>query len=157
MNRAFHRLRHQAADGDFFPGRSDIAGGDPIIWTRNDWDRELMNGSMGRLHSVIDGIGHATLDGRPHELTEADAEMIELAYAISVHKAQGSQWPRVIVPVFPSRLLDRTLLYTAITRATEQVVLVGDAKALATAIIDTPTALLRSVGLHERIHTLLPR
>ena len=157
MNRAFHRVRQQATGGDFFPGRTDIAGGDPIIWTRNDWDRELMNGSMGRLHSVIDGIGHATLDGQPHELTEADAEMIELAYAISVHKAQGSQWPRVIVPVFPSRLLDRTLLYTAITRATEQVVLVGDAKALATAIKDAPKASLRSVGLHKRIHTLLSR
>jgi exodeoxyribonuclease V alpha subunit len=155
MNRAFHRARHQATGGDFFPGRTDIAGGDPIIWTRNDWDRELMNGSMGRLHSVIDGIGHATLDGKPHELTEVDAEMIELAYAISVHKAQGSQWPRVIVPIFPSRLLDRTLLYTAITRATEQVVLVGNAKALAAAIKDAPRALLRSVGLGERLRVSL--
>ena len=156
MNRAFHRARLAASDGDFFPGRADIAEGDPILWVRNDWDRELMNGSMGRLHSVIDGVGHATLDGKPYELTEADAEMIELAYAISVHKAQGSQWPRVIIPVFPSRLLDRTLLYTAVTRAAEQVILVGDRQTLLRAVEEPPRSILRTVGLGMRLKASLP-
>lgn len=155
INRAFHRARLAASEGDFFPGRTDIAEGDPILWNRNDWDRELMNGSMGRLHSVIDGIGHATLDARPFELSESDAGMIELAYAISVHKAQGSQWPRVIIPVFASRLLDRTLLYTAITRAAEQVILVGDPETFRRAITDPPRSLHRSVGLWKRLSVRL--
>lgn len=151
INRHFHALRRRATDGALFPGRSDIAEGDPIIWTRNDWDRELMNGSMGRVQSVIDGIAHVTLDGRSFELGAEDAENVELAYAISVHKAQGSQWRRVIIPIFPSRLLDRTLVYTAITRATEQVILLGDELALASAIKSAPSSTARSIGLDKRL------
>ncbi|WP_330647112.1 AAA family ATPase (plasmid) [Thioclava litoralis] len=151
INRHFHELRRRAKDGALFPGRSDIAEGDPIIWTRNDWDRDLMNGSMGRVQSVIDGIAHVTLDGKPFELDAADAGNLDPAYAISVHKAQGSQWRRVIIPVFPSRLLDRTLIYTAITRATDQVIMLGDRCALAGAIANMPASTARSVGLHERL------
>lgn len=151
INRHFHALRRQVSDGTLFPGRTDIAEGDPILWTRNDWDRELMNGSMGRVQSVIDGIAHVTLDGRSFELRAEDAENVELAYAISVHKAQGSQWRRVIIPIFPSRLLDRTLVYTAITRATEQVILLGDELALASAIKSAPSATARSIGLDKRL------
>lgn len=152
INRHFHSARQSARNAEPFPGRDDIAGGDPIIWTKNDWDRELMNGSMGRLHSVADGIAHATLDGKAFDLTAADAERVALAYAISVHKAQGSQWRRVIVPVFSSKLLDRTLLYTAITRATEQVILVGDMIALEQAVTRAPKSLERSIGLGQRLN-----
>lgn len=152
VNHHFHAIRNSLSNAAYFPGRIDMAGGDPVIWTQNDWDRELMNGSMGRIHSVIDGIAHATMDGKPFEFTAADAPFLDLAYAISVHKAQGSQWPRIIVPVFPSRLLDRTLLYTAVTRATEQVVLVGDPQAFRRAIEDEPRSLMRTVGLEKRLH-----
>ena len=155
INRHFHRVRQSALGGEFFPGRNDIAGGDPIIWTQNDWDRGLMNGSMGRLHSVIDGVAHATLDGKPFELGPQDAKFLELSYAVSVHKAQGSQWRRVIVPVFTSRLLDRTLLYTALTRASEQVILVGDPRALRESISAAPRSLQRRVGLQLRLDARL--
>lgn len=155
INRHFHRARQTGRSGDHFPGVENLAGGDPIIWTQNDWDRELMNGSMGRLHSVIDGIGHAILDGRAIDLTEADGSYLALAYAISVHKAQGSQWRRVIVPVFKSRLMDRTLLYTAITRAAEQVILIGDHSALRDAIESKPFSLQRSVGFKLRLQEAL--
>lgn len=151
INRHFHRMRQAGRNGDYFPGLQDMAGGDPIIWTQNDWERELMNGSMGRLHSVTDGIAHATLDGRAIDLTEADGGCLALAYAISVHKAQGSQWRRVIVPVFRSRLLDRTLLYTAITRASEQVILVGDFDHFRKAVEGEPSSLRRSVGFGIRL------
>ena len=56
----------------------------------------------------------------------ARLEDMDIAYAITTHKAQGSQFPRVVIPVYRSRILDRTLLYTAVTRAQLQVVLVGD-------------------------------
>lgn len=80
INRHFHRVRQTGRSGDHFPSAENLAGGNPIIWTQNDWDRDLMNGSMGRLHSVIDGIGHAILDGRAIDLTEADGSYLALAY-----------------------------------------------------------------------------
>jgi exodeoxyribonuclease V alpha subunit len=72
---------------------------------------------------------------------------VELGYAITVHKAQGSQWPRVIIPVSASKLLDRTLLYTAVTRAQVQVILVGDAKTARRAVQAPPKAQGRNVAL----------
>jgi hypothetical protein len=61
-----------------------------------------------------------------------------LAYAITTHKAQGSQFPRVVIPVYRSRILDRTLLYTAVTRAQLQVVLAGDRDTYKMAIRNSP-------------------
>jgi exodeoxyribonuclease V alpha subunit len=72
---------------------------------------------------------------------------LELAYAITVHKSQGSQFQRVIIPVRRSRLLDRNLLYTAITRAQTQVILVGDMAAAKAAVEAPPHASLRQVAL----------
>jgi len=71
---------------------------------------------------------------------------VDLAYAITVHKAQGSQFKRVIVPVTRSRLLDRTLIYTALTRGIEQVVFIGDRNTFDRAIIATPQSQERQVG-----------
>lgn len=80
------------------------------------------------------------LDGGRHEVPEEDFYRLELAYAITVHKAQGSQFDRVIVPVFESLLLDRTLIYTAMTRGVEQVVFIGDGRAFEAAVAAAPSA-----------------
>ncbi|GAB7544443.1 ATP-binding domain-containing protein [Cupriavidus sp. 8B] len=74
-------------------------------------------------------------------------EDIELGFAITIHKAQGSQWQRVIIPITKSRLLDRTLLYTAITRAQTQVILVGNVEAARSAVLAPPKARSRKVAL----------
>lgn len=132
INRAFHQAR--AGDRPRFPGRSDIAVGDPVIFMKNDDTLDLQNGSMGRLIDVQNSTAVVRFDDRDVELTVAHAQMIDLAYAISVHKAQGSSWPRLILPVYRSRLLDRTLVYTAVTRAQSQVVLIGDRHALQRAL-----------------------
>ncbi len=110
--------------------------GDPVLCTRNDWEQDLQNGSLGTLLSVEPPssdpspdrmVAHIRWDdGRVRELTADFQPHIAQAYAITVHKAQGSQFRRVIIPIHRSRLLDRTLLYTAVTRAEEQVILVGD-------------------------------
>ncbi len=93
----------------------------------NDYDRDLFNGSLGRIRRVLSerseaGTVHALqcdFDGVVHRFDEGSLDRLEIAHAITVHKAQGSQFQRVIIPVLPSLLLDRTLVYTALTRAVD--------------------------------------
>ena len=128
-----------------------FAEGEPLIFLENDYKRGLWNGSLGLLTSIgqtPEGVDvlNCTFEGEAHELTETDLPRVQLAHAITIHKAQGSQFSRVIVPVVGSRLLDRQLLYTALTRATRQVVFVGDQDAFAAAIKAVPRAQERMVG-----------
>lgn len=153
INRRFHKLRIEARSlrTRFMHFRDDIAEGDPIIWTKNDFKRGLMNGSLGRLMRVFHNGAEAVIDGQTVLLSPTDGQFLDPAYAISVHKSQGSQWPVVIVPVFRSMILDRNLIYTAITRASEKVVLVGDPLAFASAVKAQPRALCREITLSRRL------
>jgi len=120
-----------------------------VIWTRNDVERGLTNGSMGRvLHIGSDRIT-AVLDGDMHELEPADGAFRQLACAVCVHKAQGSQWERVVVPVFWSRILDRSLICTALARARQQVIFLAGRKALEDAVRCPPAADRRDVGFGD--------
>ncbi|MBE4471432.1 ATP-binding domain-containing protein [Vibrio parahaemolyticus] len=83
------------------------------------------------------------------ELPQEVIEKLRLAYAITVHKAQGSQFKRVIFAAVDGRNLDRTLVYTAITRASQHVVVMGDIDAVREAIMRPPSATHRLVGLGE--------
>ena len=128
----------------------DLAEGEPIIYLVNDYGKGLWNGSLGRIDRVMSSAeGRAmvcSLDGVSHELREEDFQHVDLAYAITGHKAQGSQFKRVAVPLTRSRLLDRTLIYTALTRGIEQVVFIGDRNAFDQAIIAAPHSQERQVG-----------
>jgi len=133
--------------------------GDVVLCTRNIWDKALQNGSLGKVIRVeappFETPGEAAAviawiewdDGVLRALTEDMLEDIELGRAVTVHKAQGLQWPRIIVPITDSRLLDRTLLYTAITRAQIQVLLVGNMEAARRAVLAPPKAHTRKVAL----------
>ena len=137
--------------------------GDPVLCTRNMWDRGLQNGSLGTIVEIEDvpylltdddgaEAGHALAwvlwdDGVRRPVIEAMLDDLELGYAITVHKAQGSQWPRVIVPLTGHRLLDRTLIYTALTRAQTQVLIVGDEAAAKAAVEREPRVQARQVAL----------
>ena len=144
--------------------------GDLLLYTRNDWQRDLQNGLLGRLVEVFDSpqvvrwddagveaIGWAKWEGRRAPLLESDVEWLEYGYAISIHKSQGSQFKRVIVPITKSRLLDRTLLYTAVTRAQEQVILVGNISAMEQAVVAPPMAHQRRVSLPQMLERSLGR
>jgi exodeoxyribonuclease V alpha subunit len=152
LNAAFHRL---VADGRVTVSKWGFAEGEPVIHLVNDYDRDLFNGSLGCIRRITSErspagtLNHAIecdFDGVIHRFAEGSLDRIELAHAITVHKAQGSQFQRVVIPVLPSRLLDRTLVYTALTRAIDQVVLIGDRAALAAAIIAPPRSQQRRVG-----------
>lgn len=139
------------------PQGSGLRVGDPVICLRNDWEIDLQNGSLGVLVSVEPAasgkapgsrIGSILWDdGRTLDLTTDLLAHLELAYAITIHKAQGSGFGRVIIPVRHSKLLDRTLLYTAVTRAEQQVILVGDVHAAKTAVLAPRHSERRHVAL----------
>lgn len=122
--------------------------GEPVIFERNDYRRGLFNGSLGRVTRVDMASGglHAEFDG--DELLFERAELIDLslAYALTCHRAQGSQAERVIVALTPCQLLDPSWLYTAVTRAERQVVIVGSRKTLTRALGARWAAEERKVG-----------
>lgn len=143
INTYFHRYNAH--------GRSRLrrfAVGDPVIWTKNDYERGLWNGSMGHVLAVDGDRLTARLDGQTYEFVAEDlSDQIDLAYAISTHKAQGSQWGTIVVPLVSSRLFDRALLYTALTRAESRVILVGDPRLLERTVTQPPASLARDVAL----------
>ena len=125
-------------DGAPIPGTA-LRVGDRVIQTRNDHERELMNGELGVLahHDVArETVTFAGDDGRRLALGVDELGTLRLAYAISVHKSQGSQAPAVVVPVFSGHqiMLTRNLLYTAVTRAEQVCVVVSQPAALRTAL-----------------------
>lgn len=126
--------------------------GDPVIVTRNSYELGLFNGELGELIGVAGHLAIFRFGKTVHELN--DEQMVEagigLAYGITVHKAQGSEFDRVVVPVSPSRGLDRSLIYTAITRAKKQVVFIGFKGAFDKAVEDEPKVASVSVGFDLR-------
>ena len=108
---------------------------DRVIQTRNSYELELMNGELGVFvsHDAQRGtVLMAADDGRRLHVPVRELSSFQLAYATSVHKAQGSQVPVVVVPLFGGHrmMLTRNLLYTAVTRAERATVLVGEPAAL---------------------------
>lgn len=154
MNRAFQFARMQA---ESIPEDSTLFGvfgqqfviGDPVVYTRNLYREGLCNGMLGRVVGLDQSTRQLTIRFDDGELREIGADQladVQLAYALSCHKAQGSSARRVVVPVYRSRVLDRAWVYTAITRAEETCILVGDPQVLAQAIIDPPHASRRLHG-----------
>jgi len=112
--------------------------GDKLMQTQNNYDKEVFNGDIGFLFA-IDNVDHTlTVDfeGRAVTYDWSEADQLVLAYAISVHKAQGSEFPAVVIPMVTQHymMLQRNLLYTAVTRAQKLCVLVGSKRAIAIAV-----------------------
>jgi len=124
-------------------GNARFCIGDKVMQIRNNYDKSVFNGDVGRIQSISQEDRELVIDfeGRrlPYDFTELDE--VVLAYAVSVHKSQGSEYPAVIVPVVTQHyiLLQRNLIYTAVTRGRQLVVLVGTKKALAIGIKNNKT------------------
>ncbi len=117
---------------------SSLLTGDKVMQIRNNYDKEVFNGDIGFIvrKNTEDQTVIIDFDGREVEYEKNDLTEIELAYAITVHKSQGSEFKCIIVPVHTAHypLLQRNLLYTAITRGKELVIVIGSSKAVAMAI-----------------------
>ena len=128
--------------------------GDRVLQLRNNYDKAVFNGDLGRLKAIDAGEQAVVVQVDDREVSYDFSELDELtlAYAATVHKSQGSEYPAVIVPLHTTHypMLQRNLLYTAITRARRLLVLVGTKKALAIAVRNDAT-LRRASRLADRL------
>lgn len=112
--------------------------GDKVMQTQNDYDKDVYNGDIGFVQA-LDMVEHTIsvdFEGRLVEYDWSEADQLTLAYAVTVHKAQGSEFPVVVMPIVTQHyiMLQRNLLYTAITRARNLCVLVGNRRAISIAV-----------------------
>jgi exodeoxyribonuclease V alpha subunit len=112
--------------------------GDRVIQTVNDYDKDVFNGDLGVIESInrIEQEMVVAFEGRPVSYDFGDLDEVALAYVLSIHKSQGSEFPCVVIPLHTQHymMLQRNLLYTAITRGKRLVILVGTRKALGMAV-----------------------
>jgi exodeoxyribonuclease V alpha subunit len=128
--------------------------GDRVIQTENDYNRDVFNGDLG----VIDKINRVeqemvvNFEGRQVEYDFGDLDELSLAYVLSIHKSQGSEFPCVVIPLHTQHymMLQRNLLYTAVTRGKRLVILVGTKKALGMAVRRQDTS-QRCTALRRRL------
>lgn len=138
LNRALQARITGGSGGDGGPIRPNV--GDRVIQTRNDYDLEVFNGDIGVVTEVHEGAQRIRVDfeGRDVGYSGEALRDLELAYAISVHKSQGSEFEAVVLVLTNHhfRMLSRSILYTAVTRARRLLVLVGQARAFRMAAED---------------------
>ena len=124
----------------FRRGEGMFKSGDKVMQLRNDYDKAVFNGDLGEI-AAIDFKEHSftvNFDGgeRPVEYDFEEADQLALAYAVTVHKSQGSEFPAVILPLLSQHymMLQRNLLYTAMTRAKKLLILIGGDDSVAMAV-----------------------
>jgi len=127
---------------------------DKVIQTRNNYDKEVFNGDIGRITAITAEEREVTIgfDGRGVVYDFGELDEISPAYAITIHKSQGSEFPAVVLPLTMQHylLLQRNLIYTGLTRGRRFVVIVGEKKALSLAIRNGQAA-QRFSALSERL------
>ncbi|MBP2636911.1 MAG: recD2 [Firmicutes bacterium] len=143
LNRLLQAALNPPVEGkDYLQSTNQILrAGDKVMQTRNNYTKRVFNGDIGYILAISDGkvLVRYPEDDVVYEKGEYDE--LTLAYAMSVHKSQGSEYPVVIMPLTPGHhiMLQRNLLYTAVTRAKERVILLGAQTALNTAVISDRT------------------
>ncbi len=118
--------------------------GDKVMQTQNNYDKDVFNGDIGFITGIdlVEQILRVEIDGRQIDYEFNEADQLVLAYAVTVHKAQGSEFPVVVLPVVTAHylMLQRNLLYTGITRARQLCVLVGSRRAIGIAVANNKEA-----------------
>lgn len=158
------RLNPPAAGrGEISRGERIYRVGDKVMQLRNDYDKEVFNGDVGIIRDLRPGVEDGErvfdiemADGRMVEYAQTEVDQLGHAYAISVHKSQGSEYPAIVLPLVTQHymMLRRNLLYTAITRGKKLVVLIGSRRAVRLAVRDE-SAQTRWTWLAERIRAAL--
>ena len=133
-----------------------------LEWTKynglfNEQGSGVFNGDIGYIQKIVKGSGETTIifeDGRECIYPRSQIGELSLAYAITIHKSQGSEYPFVIIPMTKSAplLLTRNLLYTAITRAQRMVILLGDKSTFAQ-MVENDRQVVRNTGLYKMLRS----
>ena len=140
LNRVLQSVLNPPGEPDHAIQRfgTDFRPGDKVLQTRNNYDKDVFNGDIGRIRAIdaVEQEVEVDFEGRVARYEFGELDELVLAYATTVHKSQGSEFPAVVVPLASQQflLLQRNLLYTAVTRAKRLVVLVGQARALQRAV-----------------------
>ena len=157
LNQALQQVLNPKGSALFRAGYK-FQTGDKVMQIRNDYKREVFNGDIGFIHEIDPDEQQVIVKFEEREVLYdySDLDELVLAYAISIHKFQGSECPCVVIPVHTSHfmLLHRNLLYTGITRGKKLVVLVGTKKALAIAV-KKDDVMKRYTGLRQNLMELL--
>jgi exodeoxyribonuclease V alpha subunit len=128
--------------------------GDRVMQIRNNYDKDVFNGDIGTVEYVDTEERTLTVsfDGHSIEYEDSELDELTLAYATTIHKSQGSEYPVVVMPLLMTHfvMLQRNLVYTGITRAKKLCIIVGTTKALAYAIHNM-VVLKRNTRLKERL------
>jgi exodeoxyribonuclease V alpha subunit len=134
LNQALQEALNPLAEGE--AARTGFRPGDRVMQLQNDYEKDTFNGDLGEVRAIAGGVLYAMIDGREVRYKHDELDQLALAYASTVHKVQGSEFPAVVIVLHVSHhvLLTRALLYTAITRGKQLVVIVGDDRALARAV-----------------------
>jgi len=156
MNRLLQDTLNPKRDGDPMVEKFgwEFRVRDKVIQTRNNYDKEVFNGDIGEILKIDDLEREVVIgfDGKPVIYDFNELDEVSLAYAITIHKSQGSEFPVVVMPLAMQHylLLQRNLVYTGITRGRRLVVLVGQKKALQTAV-RSANAVHRFTALEKRL------
>lgn len=137
LNLELQKALNPGEEGVMRGGRS-FRINDKVMQIRNNYDKDVYNGDIGRISRIDRENQEVTIifDGRAVSYDYPDLDEIVLVYAVSVHKSQGSEYPCVVIPLLTQHyvLLQRNLLYTAVTRGRKLVIVVGSKKAMAIAV-----------------------
>jgi exodeoxyribonuclease V alpha subunit len=138
LNLGLQKLLNPGAGPSVERFGSTFSAGDKVMQVENDYDKDVYNGDLGFVTSVDVEAGELVVDfdGREVAYGVGELDRLVLAYATTIHKAQGSEYPAVVIPVSTQHypMLQRNLIYTGVTRGRRLVVLVGQRKALAIAV-----------------------
>ncbi|MGF1485475.1 MAG: ATP-dependent RecD-like DNA helicase [Opitutales bacterium] len=138
-------------------GQASYQVGDKVMQFRNNYDKNIFNGDLGIVTAVSPEAGTlaARFDDVVHDFDRGELNDLNTAYAVSVHKSQGSEFPVVVMPLVRQHyiMLQRNLLYTGITRARRKVFLVGDPSAYAMAVRNRETA-QRQTDLRRKLQSM---
>jgi exodeoxyribonuclease V alpha subunit len=156
LNREMQSLLNPIGDS-LQRGESLLRAKDKVMQLRNNYDKGIYNGDLGRIASIDRKEGKVQVDfyDKLVEYNDDELDEITLAYATSIHKSQGSEYPVVVIPLHMSHymMLHRSILYTAVTRGKKRVILVGSRRALAMAIQNVRLE-RRYTGLKEKLAKL---
>ena len=159
LNRALQDRLNPAGDAvELTRGERVYRRGDKVMQLRNDYDKGVFNGDIGVIAGVDrdDAVLRVEFDGRIATYERAELDQLTHAYAVSIHKSQGSEYPAVVLSLSTQHymLLQRSLLYTAVTRGKKLVVIVGSKRAIALAVRNAD-ARRRFTWLAERVRVAM--